>query len=129
MKLCNFAHRVMTPELAAIALTGLVVMMAQPAKAGTVLEDAAVGAGVGLGTGAVLGNRIGVDDAVNGAAAGTACHVANEELHEEDERNLVEDLVVGAVASGGVGLLTNNDSFVTNAVQGAAACGVINVID
>lgn len=129
MKLCNFAHRVMTPELAAIALTGLMVMMAQPAKAGTVLTDAAVGAGVGVATSAVLGRQVGVADAVNGAAAGTACHIANEALHEENERNLVEDLAVGAVTAGGVGLLTNNDSFVTNAVQGAAACGTINAIN
>ncbi|MGB5917318.1 MAG: hypothetical protein WBG63_20810 [Phormidesmis sp.] len=119
----------MTPELAAIALTGLMVMMAQPAKAGTVLTDAAVGAGVGVATGTVLGRQVGVDDAVNGAAAGTACHVANEELHEENERNLAEDLAIGAVTAGGVGLLTNNDSFLTNAAQGAVACGVINVID
>ncbi|MEL7225396.1 MAG: hypothetical protein AAGL17_11140 [Cyanobacteria bacterium J06576_12] len=119
----------MMPGLAAAALTGLMVVMAQPAKAGTLVEDAAIGAGVGVGTGLVLGDEAGVDDAVNGAAAGAACHVANEELQEEGDRNLTEDLVVGAVAAGGVGLLTNDDSFLTNAVQGAAACGVINVVD
>ena len=125
----NCSHRVMMPGLAAAALTGLMVMMAQPAKAGTLAEDAAIGAGVGVGTGVVLGDQVGVDDAVNGAAAGVACHVANEELQEDGERNLTEDLLVGAVAAGGVGLLTNNDSFLTNAAQGAAACGVIHVVD
>ena len=125
----NVSHRVMMPGLAAAALTGLMVVMAQPAKAGTLVEDAAIGAGVGVGTGLVLGDEAGVDDAVNGAAAGAACHVTNEELQEEGDRNLTEDLVVGAVAAGGVGLLTNDDSFLTNAVQGAAACGVINVVD
>ncbi|MGD1898434.1 MAG: hypothetical protein ACFB16_15940 [Phormidesmis sp.] len=129
MKRSNFVNRVMTPEIAAIALTGLMVMMAQPAKAGEIVEDVAVGAGVGLGTGLLLGDDFGVDDAANGAAAGAACHVANEELQEEGERNLTEDLIVGAVAAGGVGLLTNDDSFLTNAAQGAAACGVINVLD
>ena len=129
MKRSNFVNRVMTPEIAAIALTGLMVMMAQPAKAGEIVEDVAVGAGVGLGTGLLLGDEFGVDDAANGAAAGAACHVANEELQEEGERNLTEDLIVGAVAAGGVGLLTNDDSFLTNAAQGAAACGVINVLD
>jgi len=125
----NLSHRVMMPGLAAAALTGLMVMMAQPAKAGTLIEDAAVGAGVGVVTGTLLGESAGVDDAVNGAAAGTACHVANDALHEDGDRNLVEDLAVGAVTAGGVGTLTNDDSFLTNAVQGAAACGVINVID
>ena len=129
MKRSNFVNRVMTPEIAAIALTGLMVMMAQPAKAGEIVEDVAVGAGVGLGTGLLLGDDFGVDDAANGAAAGAACHVANEELQEEGERNLTEDLIVGAVAAGGVGLLTNDDSFLANAAQGAAACGVINVLD
>ncbi len=42
MKLCNLAHRVMTPELAAIALTGLMVMMAQPARPGADVGVAAV---------------------------------------------------------------------------------------
>ncbi|MEO0887516.1 MAG: hypothetical protein AAFY54_16545, partial [Cyanobacteria bacterium J06648_10] len=92
-------------------------------------EDLAIGAGVGLGTGVILGDDVGVDDAVNGAAAGAACHVANEEFHEDGERNLVEDLAIGAVAAGGVGLITNDDSFLTNAAQGAAACGVIHVVD
>lgn len=125
----NFSHRVMMPGLAAAALTGLMVIMAQPAKAGTIVEDTAIGAGVGVGTGVLLGERVGVDDAVNGAAAGAACNVANEALQEEGDRNLTEDLVVGAVAAGGVGLLTNDDSFLTNAVQGAAACGVIHAVD
>ena len=129
MKRSNFVNRVMTPEVAAIALTGLMALMAQPAKAGTFGEDLAIGAGVGLGTGVILGDDVGVDDAVNGAAAGAACHVANEELHEDGERNLVEDVAIGAVAAGGVGLITNDDSFLTNAAQGAAACGVIHAVD
>lgn len=123
------SHRILRPGLAAIALTGLMALMAQPAKAGEILEDAAIGAGVGLGTGLLLGDEVGVDDAANGAAAGAACHVANEALHEEGDRNLVEDLAIGAVAAGGVGLITNDDNFLENAAQGAAACGVIHVLD
>lgn len=129
MKRSNFVNRVMTPEIAAIAFTGLVTLMALPANAGELVEDVAVGAGVGLGTGVILGEKVGVDDAVNGAAAGAACHVANEALHEEGERNLAEDVAVGAVVAGGVGTLTNDDSFLSNAAQGAAACTVIHVLD
>ncbi|MEL6472241.1 MAG: hypothetical protein AAFQ74_21145 [Cyanobacteria bacterium J06623_4] len=125
----GFSNRVLAPSLAAIALTGLMALMARPAKAGDLLEDAAIGAGVGLGTGLLLGDDFGLDDAANGAAAGAACHLVNEEFREDGDRNLVEDLAVGAVAAGGVGLITNDDSFLENAAQGAAACGVINVLD
>ena len=128
-KRSKLVNRVMTPEVAAIAMTALMALMAQPAKAGTLAEDALIGAGVGLGTGVVLGDEVGADDAINGAAAGAACHIANEEFHEDGERNLAEDLAIGAVAAGGVGLITNDDSFLTNAAQGAAACGVIHVVD
>ncbi|MEL6157734.1 MAG: hypothetical protein AAFR18_00770 [Cyanobacteria bacterium J06627_32] len=123
------SNRVLAPSLAAIALTGLMAWMAQPAKADDLLEDAAIGAGVGLGTGLLLGDDFGLDDAANGAAAGVACNLVNEEFRGDGDRNLVEDLAVGAVAAGGVGLITNDDSFIENAAQGAAACGVINVLD
>ena len=121
--------RAMIPAVTFAALTGGIMLIAQPAQAGDLAEDAAIGAGVGLCTGLLLGDDFGVDDAVNGAAAGAACHIANEEFHEEGERNLVEDLAIGAVAAGGVGLITNDDSFLENAAQGAAACGVINAVD
>ncbi|MGC1310397.1 MAG: hypothetical protein WA885_24470 [Phormidesmis sp.] len=115
--------------VAIASLAGATLLAAQPAQAGSLGEDAAIGAGVGVVTGVIFGNGIGLDNAVNGAAAGTACHVANEELHEKDERNLAEDLAIGAVTAGGVGILTNDDSFLENAAQGAAACGVINAVD
>ncbi|MEL6778862.1 MAG: hypothetical protein AAFO06_16560 [Cyanobacteria bacterium J06597_16] len=110
-------------------LAGAMMLAAQPAHAGSLGEDAAVGAGVGLGTGLILGDDFGVDDAANGAAAGVACHIANEEFHEDGDRNLLEDVAIGAVAAGGVGLITNDDSFLENAAQGAAACATINVLD
>lgn len=125
----DFSYRVLMSGMSAIALTGLVAMMAQPASAGDLLEDAAIGAGVGLGTGLILGESVGADDAINGAAAGAACHVANEALQEDGDRSLVQDLGVGAVAAGGVGTITNDDGFVSNAAQGAAACGVIHILD
>ena len=129
MRCFNVSKSVVVPWLAAIALTGSMAMLAEPARADDLLEDAAIGAGVGLGTGVIFGDRVGVDDAVNGAAAGVACNVANDALQEEGERNLTEDLIVGGVVAGGVGILTNDDSFLSNAAQGAAACGVINVLD
>ena len=113
----------------AAGLAGATLLAAQPANAESLLEDIGIGAAVGLGTGLILGDDFGVDDAVNGAAAGAACHLANEAWHENDERNLAEDLAVGAVASTATGVLTNDDNLLENAAQGAAACAAINVID
>lgn len=125
----DFLSRAMVPAISAASLVSVLLLTAQPVRAGNLGEDVLTGAGVGLGTGLLLGDDFGVDDAANGAAAGAACHVANEEFHEEGDRNLTEDLLIGAVTSGGVGLITNDDNFLENAVQGAAACGVINVLD
>ncbi|NJM96717.1 MAG: hypothetical protein HC800_05550 [Phormidesmis sp. RL_2_1] len=125
----SHTHQVLLSGAAIAGLLGAAVLTAQPAQAGTLLEDAAIGAGVGLGTGLVLGDRVGADDAINGAAAGVACNVANEALHEDGERNLLEDVGIGAATSGAVGILTNDDSFLSNAAQGAAACGVIHILD
>ncbi|MEM9089132.1 MAG: hypothetical protein AAGC93_10345 [Cyanobacteria bacterium P01_F01_bin.53] len=128
MKRFNFLNKALLSGVAVAGLTGA-MLVAEPARAGSLGEDAAVGAGVGLGTGLFLGDDFGVDDAANGAAAGVACHVADEELRRGQDRSVVQDLAVGAVAAGGVGLITNNDSFLENAAQGAAACGVINILD
>jgi catabolite regulation protein CreA len=115
---------------AAIAgLVGSMLLTAQPARAESLLEDIGIGAAVGLSTGLILGEDFGVDDAVNGAAAGAACHVANKNWHDNDERNLAEDVAVGAVASTATGVLTNDDNLLSNAAQGAAACAAVNVID
>lgn len=129
MKLFDVISKSFIPGLAIAGLVGALVLPAQSARAGSLGEDAAVGAGVGLGTGLLLGDDFGWDDAANGAAAGVACHIANEELHEDGERDLAEDLAIGAATAGGVGILTNDDSFLENAAQGAAACAVINVLD
>ena len=118
------------PSVAIAGLAGSMLIGVQPVKAETLLEDIGIGAAVGLGTGLFLGDDFGLDDAANGAAAGAACHIANEQLHNNrDERNLAEDLVVGAATSTATGLLTNDDSVLENAAQGAAACAVINVVD
>ena len=122
-------RRTLLPGVAIAGLAGSMLLGAQPARAESLLEDIGIGAAVGLGTGLILGDDFGLDDAANGAAAGAACHIANEQLHDNDERNLAEDVVIGAAASTATGLLTNDDSALENAAQGAAACAAINVID
>ena len=121
--------RIALPGFAIAGFLGSMLLTAQPANAESLLEDVGIGAAVGLGTGLILGDDFGWDDAANGAAAGAACHIANEQLHDNDERNLAEDVAIGAAASTATGLLTNDDSVLENAAQGAAACAAINVID
>ena len=123
-------NRLLLPGVAIAGVAGSMFLGAQPASAESLLEDVGIGAAVGLGTGLILGDDFGWDDAANGAAAGAACHIANEQIHNNrDERNLAEDLAIGAAASTATGLLTNDDSVLENAAQGAAACAVIHVVD
>lgn len=129
MKSFNTGGQRLSGFAMAAGLASVMLLSAQPANAESLLEDIGIGAAVGLGTGLILGEDFGVDDAVNGAAAGAACHVANENWHDNDERNLAEDVAVGAVASTATGVLTNDDNLLANAAQGAAACAAVNVID
>ena len=115
--------------VAIASLAGAMLLTAQPAKAGSLGQDIAVGAGVGVLTGVIFGDGIELDNAANGAAAGAAVHVADEELRRGQDRSLVQDVGVGAAAAGGAGILTNDDSFLENAAQGAAVGAVIHVLD
>ncbi len=122
-------RNVMVPGAAMASLLGATMLTAQPAQAGSLGEDVAVGAGVGVVTGIIFGNGIGLDNAANGAAAGAAVHVADEELRRNQDRSIVQDVGVGAGTAGGVGTITNDDSFLENAAQGAAVGAVIHVLD
>ncbi len=117
------------PGAAIASLAGVMLLTVQPAKAGSLGQDVAVGAGVGVLTGVIFGNGIGLDNAANGAAAGAAVHVADEELRRGQDRSLVQDVGVGAVTAGGVGTVTNDDGFLENAAQGAAVGAVIHILD
>ena len=129
MKHFNSIRSVIMPGAAVASLLGATMLTAQPAQAGSLGEDVAVGAGVGVVTGIIFGNGIGLDNAANGATAGAAVHVADEELRRNQDRSIVQDVGVGAVTAGGVGTITNDDSFLENAAQGAAVGAVIHVLD
>lgn len=129
MRRFDFWNKALLPGVAIASLAGVMVLTAQPAKAGSIWQDAAVGAGVGFGTGLIIGDDAGGDDLINGAAAGAAVHVADEEFRQGKDRSIVQDVGVGAVTSGAVGILTNDDSFLENAAQGAITGAVIHVID
>ncbi len=64
----------------------------------------------------------------NGAAAGAAVHVADEELRRDRDRNIVQDVGVGAATSTALGTVTNHDNLLENAAQGAATGAVIHVL-
>jgi hypothetical protein len=104
------------------------LVVAQPAQAGSLGEDLAVGAGVGVLTGVIFGNGVGLDNAANGAAAGAAVHVADEELRRNEDRSIIQDVGIGAGTSTAVGTVTNDDPLLENAAQGAAVGAVINVL-
>ncbi|MGB7084482.1 MAG: hypothetical protein WBD47_02930 [Phormidesmis sp.] len=125
----DWIRRVIGPGVAIAGLLGATMLIAQPARAGSLGEDAAVGAGVGVVTGVIFGNGIGLDNAANGAAAGVAVHAADEELRRNEDRSIVQDVGVGAVTAGAVGTITNDDGFLENAAQGAAVGAVIHVLD
>ncbi len=129
MKGFDCVSKVMVPGAAVASLAGVMLLAVQPAKAGSLGQDVAVGAGVGVLTGVVFGNGINLGNAANGAAAGAAVHVADEELRRGQDRSLIQDVGVGAAAAGGVGTITNDDSFLENAAQGAAVGAVIHVLD
>lgn len=129
MRSFNLFSKTVVPGMAIAVLAGVSVLTAQPAQAGSLGEDLAVGAGVGIVTGVIFGNGVGIDNAANGAAAGAAVHVADEELRRNENRNIVQDVGVGAVTSGAVGEVTNDDGFLENAAQGAATGAVIHILD
>lgn len=129
MKCFNSIRSAIVPGAAVASLLGAAMLTAQPAQAGSLGEDVAVGAGVGVVTGIIFGNGIGLDNAANGAAAGAAVHVADEELRRNQDRSIVQDVGVGAATAGGVGTVTNDDGFLENAAQGAAVGAVIHVLD
>ncbi len=129
MKGFDCLSKVMVPGAAVASLAGVMLLTVQPAKAGSLGQDVAVGAGVGVLTGVVFGNGINLGNAANGAAAGAAVHVADEELRRGQDRSLIQDVGVGAAAAGGIGTITNDDSFLENAAQGAAVGAVIHVLD
>lgn len=129
MKGFNCVSKVRMSGAAIASLAGVMLLTVQPAKAGSLGQDVAVGAGVGVLTGVIFGDGIELGNAANGAAAGAAVHVADEELRRGQDRSLVQDVGVGAVTAGGVGTVTNDDGFLRNAAQGAAVGAVIHVLD
>jgi hypothetical protein len=129
MKSFDLIKKMAVPGIAITALASVSVLTAQPAQAGSLGQDLAVGAGVGIVTGVILGNGVGIDNAANGAAAGAAVHVADEELRRNENRNIIQDVGVGAVTSGAVGEVTNDDGFLENAAQGAATGAIIHILD
>ncbi len=129
MKEFDCVSKAMVLGAAIASLAGVTLLTVQPAKAGSLGEDVAVGAGVSVLTGVVFGDGISLGNAANGAAAGAAVHVADEELRRGQDRSLVQDVGVGAAAAGGVGTITNDDSFLENAARGAAVGAVIHVLD
>ena len=118
------------PSIVAINLIAVSLIPNKPAVAdGKLLEDIGIGAAAGVVGGAITNNDDVLTNAVNGAAAGAVVNGANRNKADNCEnRNLAQDIGVGAAGSTAAGAVTNRDDTVSNAVNGAAAGLAINIL-
>ena len=61
MKRFDLLNKALLPSAAIASLAGVMMLTAQPAQAGSIWQDAAIGAGVGVGTGLIIGDDAGGD--------------------------------------------------------------------
>jgi hypothetical protein len=123
--------RTLLPGLMATSLVGVSLVSVKPAQADdNLVRDIGIGAGASVVTGAITGNHSTLNNAINGAAAGAAVNGTNRAFRSgTGHRNLARDAGVGAAASTVTGEITGNHHPIRNAVGGAAAGGLINLLD
>ncbi|MEM7713075.1 MAG: hypothetical protein AAF349_05765 [Cyanobacteria bacterium P01_A01_bin.68] len=125
----KFIKRAFLPSLLATGILSATLIPAQPAKADDdLLEDAAIGAAAGAITGIITNNDSVLTNAVNGAAAGAAVNAANSGRRNKKDRNLIQDVGVGAGTSTVTGEIINRDGTVSNTINGAAAGAAIHIL-
>jgi hypothetical protein len=128
-----FLKRTFLPSLIATSLFSATLLPAKPAAADEkVLRDVGIGAAAGAVTGAITGKGSVFTHAVNGAAAGAAVNGANgirrTSIKGRKNRNVVQDIGVGAGAGVVSGALTNRRHTGNNAITGAAAGAAIHLL-
>ncbi|GAB1538211.1 hypothetical protein NUACC21_08690 [Scytonema sp. NUACC21] len=121
--------RTLLPNLMAASLVGVSLVPSQPALADkNVARDAAIGAGVGVVSGAIRGRGSVINNAIKGGAAGAAVNGANGLRRNSKNRNLGQDIGVGAAAGTATGaILRPGKDTLGDAIDGAAAGAVINI--
>ena len=128
----NILKRTLLPSLMAASLAGVTLVPAKPAAADDqVLRDAGIGAVTNVVTGAVRGRRNVLKNAVRGGVTGAAVNGANglRNTRNRHNRNVVQDIGVGAGASAVTGVITGDGKdTLGNAVDGAAVGAAIHLL-
>ena len=99
----------------------------KPAQADGLLQDIGVGAATNVVTGEIFNNGSTVGNAVKGAATGAAVN-ATHDRNNNSVGGTVQDAAVGAAANVVTGVIIDDGSVGENAVSGAAAGAVINIL-
>ena len=104
-----------------------VFLPAKPAVAGGLLRDIGIGAATNVVTGEIFNNGSTVGNAVKGAATGAAVN-ATHDRNNNSVGGTVKDAAVGAAANVVTGVIIDDGSVGENAVSGAAAGALINIL-
>ncbi|PLZ77127.1 hypothetical protein, partial [Fischerella thermalis] len=101
--------RTVLPGLLATSLVGATFVPAKPAAADEyILQDIGIGAGAGVVSGAIRGRGSVVNNAIKGAASGAAVnavHGTRRQYKNRQNRNVVQDVGVGAAAGAVTGTI------------------------
>ncbi|MEH2242564.1 hypothetical protein [Nostoc sp.] len=128
----NILKRTLLPSLMAASLAGVTLVPAKPAAADDqVLRDVGIGAVTNVVTGSVRGHGSVLGNAAKGGLTGAAVNGANglRSHHHRRNRNLGQDIGVGAGASALTGAVTGDGRHtVGNAIDGAAVGGAIHLL-
>ena len=125
----KFLKRAFLPSLLATGIFSATFIPAKPAAADEdLLKDAGIGAAAGALTGIITNNDSVLTNAVNGAAAGAAVNAANSGRRNKRNRNIIQDVGVGAAGGTVAGEITNRRGTVSNTINGAAAGAAIHIL-
>jgi hypothetical protein len=122
--------RTFLPSLMAATLASTALIPAKPAAADDqILRDVGIGAATGVVSGAIRGRGSLINNAVKGAGAGAAVNAVNGTRRNRSNRNLIQDIGVGAAGGTATGAITRpGRDTLGDAVDGAAAGAVIHIL-
>ena len=124
----KFLKRALLPSLLATGIFSATLIPAKPAAADNkLLEDVGIGAAAGAVTGIITNNDSVLTNAVNGAAAGATVNAGNSGRNKRN-RNLIQDIGLGAAGGTVAGEVTNRRGTVSNTINGAAAGAAIHIL-
>ncbi len=115
------------PGIITSTLLAGIFLPARPAVAGSLLRDIGIGAATNVVTGEIFNNGSTVGNAVKGVATGAAVN-ATHDRNNNSVGGTVKDAAVGAAANVVTGVIIDDGSVGENAVSGAAAGALINIL-